>query len=89
MAQTQTGRVVPNAQPVSWSNVTQQYTREVDSSGVAVTGYRVGFTTDQGVVGSIFVPAAQYTPTNVVAAIARHAAELNAIHASTSTQSAY
>lgn len=88
MAQTQTGQVIPNAQAVTWSDVTQQYTREVDSSGNAVTGYRVGFRTDRGVVGSVFVPASMYTPTNVVAAIARHAAELNAIDASTSIQSA-
>ena len=89
MAQTQTGQVVPNAQAVTWSNVTQQYTREVDSTGVAVTGYRVGFTTDRGVVGSVFIAASMYTPANVVAAIARHAAELNAINDSTNLKSAY
>jgi len=89
MVQTASGQVLPNAQAVTWRDVSQSYVTELNADGKPVTGYRITFTTQSGVRGSVFVAQSMYSAQNVIAAIARHAAELETINASTSAKSAY
>ena len=65
----------------SWKVTGQHETTDVGPAGLFVQGYRVTFVLADGTVGSVFVPKDRYTVANVMAAIAPHAAELEAVAA--------
>lgn len=79
MALTSGGRVVPDAPPFTGSVDSQQETTELDGRGLPVRGYRVYFTTSEGHKGSVFLPAAMFTPINVQAALSAQAHVLNQV----------
>lgn len=61
------------ASATGWTVVSQQETTEPNAAGQLARGYRVYFRLPSGTGGSVFVPAAQYNPANVQAAIAYQA----------------
>lgn len=79
MALDQYGRVIPDAPDIKLTNVGQQERTELDASGTAVRGYRVSFTTESGVSGSVFVPASRYTVANVKAEVMAAAHQLEQV----------
>lgn len=64
---------------VTWAVTSQQETVDKGPDGRLTSGYRVFFTTQSGVQGSVFVPKAMYSVANVRAAIAGHARELDQV----------
>lgn len=62
-----------------WTVTSQQETTEGNAAGQLQRGYRVYFKLPSGTSGSVFVPAAQYTPPNVQAAIAQQAMLMTAV----------
>lgn len=61
--------------------ISQVETQGQDASGRFVDGVRVtGMLDDSGVTFSVFVPAAQFTPANVAAALEAKAAQVAAVH---------
>lgn len=79
MAFDERGRIVPDAGVTGWNVEGQQETTELDARGRAVTGYRIEFRTGKGQRGSVFLPKSQYNPTNVRAAIAAQAGQLDEV----------
>ena len=73
------GGLRPNAPQSGWSDVTQTPGLGLDGYGRAVQGYTVRFRSGKGVPGELFIPLSRYTPDNVRAEIAAHAAQLDAI----------
>lgn len=67
--------------PPAWTVTQQQETTDVGPAGGYVAGVRVTFRTAGNVVGSVFVPEADYTPDRVKAAIAAKAAAMAAVGA--------
>lgn len=62
-----------------WTINTQRQTQVLSGGGGFVPSVEVGFTTGAGVVGSVIVPLAQYTPDQVAALVDARAAQLDAI----------
>lgn len=56
-------------QPVSWHVTTQVQQAGRTAAGAFVPGVLIGFATDNGHQGTIFLPQAQYTPEAVSAAV--------------------
>ena len=50
---------------ISWKIVSQQEMTQPDAMGRYIKGVTVGFTTENGISGSVFVPDAQYSVDNV------------------------
>lgn len=71
---------MPNASDLtSWKVTGQNESTQVQQSGPPVPGVRVFFQTGQGHTGSVFVPQAQYTVTNVRALVNAAAAKMDAV----------
>jgi hypothetical protein len=68
-----------SGRPGSWTVTGQAPGVGPDSQGRTVQGITVQFVTGLGVPGSVFIPRAQYAPDAVKAAIAAHAADLDAV----------
>lgn len=83
MAIGQYGNVVPDAPQTGWEILDQQETVDEGPSGSIVRGMRVYFRTGKQLRGSVFIPINQYTPTNVRAAVAALAAQLDQVQGST------
>lgn len=79
MAFDERGYIVPDAGVTGWAIEGQQETSELDARGRAISGYRVEFVTGKGQRGSVFVPKVQYNPTNVRAAVAAAAGQLDEV----------
>ena len=79
MALDLTGRVVPDAQAKGWTVVGQTETLRPDPAGHVVSGVEVRFRTAKGVEGSVFVPKQFYNVTNVRAAVAAAAQEMDQV----------
>jgi hypothetical protein len=50
---------------MTWTVTSQQETTAPNASNIYVDGVKVGFTTDTGVAGSVFVPNTAYNATSV------------------------
>lgn len=72
-------QVGSNAPVSGWAVTTQSETLERDDAGNVTRGYRVVFRTAKGATGSVFLPLAQYNPSNVRAAIAAMAHQLDQV----------
>lgn len=57
----------------------QNQRQRVNAAGAIEDGFDVFFTTGMGHNGSVFVPAARYTPANVKAAVAEAAALMDQV----------
>lgn len=79
MALDASGRIVPDAPATGWVIISQQETLQPGPGGRVTEGIVVRFTTASGQEGSVFVPRSQYTPINVRAAVAAHAATLDQV----------
>lgn len=73
------GQVKPDAPDTGWTVTAQQEQVGIGADGRATNGYRIQFTTGKGVNGSVFIPMDRYNPTNVKAAIAAHAHQLDEV----------
>lgn len=81
MVTTATGQIGPNAPRNKVSEISQVEELGVMPNGQTAQGYRVYFTTEKGVRGSVFVPKAGYSVANVQAAVLQHAYELDQVQA--------
>lgn len=63
-----------------WTVTGQTQGQEIADNGQLVRGFTVTYRTGNGVVGSVFIPAAQYTTDTVRAAISAQAALLDQVH---------
>ena len=71
----------PVAGAITWTITYQQEVIGPGPDGRLAPGYTIGFRTQGGVNGSVFVTRAMYTAANVRAAIAEHARELDQVQA--------
>jgi len=55
--------------PPQWTVTTQQEVTQPDATGRYVQGVKVGFQTVEGILGSVFIPDAQYSAQNVQQAV--------------------
>lgn len=62
-----------------WKVTAQQETTQASPGSGIVRGVTVTFQLDDGTVGTVFVPDAQYNPANVKAAIAARAGQLEEV----------
>ncbi len=60
-----------NGQPWSWHVTTQVQQAGRADNGAFVPGVLIGFETDNGHQGTIFLPQAQYTPEAIAAAVSK------------------
>lgn len=65
----------------SWSIGPQQQATQPDAAGRFTQGILVHFTTGKGNQGTVFVPEAQYNPTNVAAQVQAKANAMDAVSA--------
>lgn len=72
-------QLTPNAPTTGWQVTGQQETIGEAPDGRLVPGWKVMFKSSAGVPGSVFLAAGSYTPTNVRAAIAPLAAQLDEV----------
>lgn len=79
MAIDRTGRIVPDAGATGWHVTGQSETLQPDPAGRVVAGMQVTFLTAKGVQGSVFIPRNLYTVTNVQAAVAAAAHEMDQV----------
>lgn len=79
MAFDRTGRLIPDAPTEGWRVTGQSETLQPDPAGRVVNGVQVTFMTAKGVQGSVFVPRNLYTVTNVQAAVAAAAHEMDQV----------
>lgn len=71
--------IPPNAPQTGWQ-ITGQVRQVGDpGTGTLVDGYKVSFRTGGGTNSWVFVPFAMYSPQNVAAAVAAHAAQLDQV----------
>lgn len=73
------GRVIPDAPATGWAITSQQETLQPGPGGRVTEGIVVRFTTARGQEGSVFLARGLYTPINVRAAVAAHAAVLDQV----------
>ena len=67
-------------QSVTWRITSQLETMAPNASGQYVRGVHVTFSTDTGLVGSVFVPNQQYNPGMVAEMIAQRVKQMVAVH---------
>lgn len=63
-----------------WSVTSQTETPKLNTANAIEDGVTVGFRTQYGQPGSVWIPKAGYTPETVRAAITEHAATMDAVH---------
>lgn len=78
MANTGTPRV-PAQATTSWRVTSQQETSWIDASGQVKQGWQVFYKVGDRTVGSVKIPADEYSRANVAAAVAEAAAEVTAV----------
>lgn len=66
--------------PPLWVVTSQQETVDLAPSGAYVTGTRIAFRTRSGAMGSVFVPAPEYTPAAARAKVDKLARDMEAVH---------
>lgn len=79
MALNQEGKVVPDLPANKFQVTAQQQTVAPGPDGRVVSGVQVYFKTEGGVQSSVFVPDDQYNPSNVKAAVATKAHQLDTV----------
>lgn len=79
MARDARGNIVPDADLTGIKIDAQMETVGIGPDQRPTSGYKVMFTTREGVSGSVFVPMSSYSPANVKAAVAAHAAQLDEV----------
>lgn len=70
---------MPNAPTSKWRVEYQQETVGLGPDGRAVDGVKIGFETEAGHHGSVFIPKARYNPENVKAAVATAAYQMDLV----------
>lgn len=63
----------------SWTVTTQQEASRPDATGRYVEGVVIGFTTTNGLIGTVFIPHNQYNPDNVKDVIMKKVEAMQAI----------
>jgi hypothetical protein len=72
---------VPTPPPSGFKVTSQQDSSGQDQTGHYVPGRMIYFVTGNGTPGSVFIPLTQYTPANVIAAVASLAQQIDSVDA--------